>query len=509
HGQREALAEEARRRGYEAYGDRLFAPQAAGPGAFQRGAGAFIAGAGMGGGSVGGTALGMAVGLARPGVALPLIAGRLAYGAITRGRDAYGAYVGNLQGAEPTGRTTGQSGSDLLDSAAAESRRYRTASLSELVAARSVLARGLGRTDFPDLPAVASVTGRNPMEEAASTVALNRIAPRTDPALSSRMLAEFGRSGAPTRLDATAREEIEVLRNALAHATDPARRTMLQEMIQQRNSSGRLPYTTALEGEFRTATLRVAGAQAGPLTRVPPEGIAAQVRTASQLSVPGIDMQGPQAIDVGAAIAAGVNAHVGRPLGGGGVMDDIRTSAVMKLRGTKVAADLKEKLDIDLDTIPGVMRAIERAPELAARGYPQIGRAMLRNERRAFGSNYELALRADGTEGETSHLLATRPIRSLIGARPVGTEDRLSSEADAISRSPEIDRVFEHAQHPELREYDLGRQIVDQVGVAVEKSMNDLKDSVSRVLGEAGTALTQGVLELLNRELHSSGEHQR
>ena len=459
----EKVRAEAEARGYTAEDDRLVKPKPEPPSGLQRGLGAFVSGAGFGSGSMGGGLAGMALGTLSPATVIPALVGAAMVKGYKLAEDAYGKYVEQLQHTEPIGRTVGRTGAELYSDADRAARGYGVFSLPELYQGMQAAARTTGSPDLDALLPVASLTSQAPALVAQQQAGFLRMNPSLDPQLMARLFGEYE--------------------------------------VSNTTRGG-----TALFGHFADTVSRTAGGMQQPLTRIPVEGVAAQLGGASYIDIPGIDMGGggPIAADVAGEIVNGVNQWVGRPAtGSGGALEDARLLGITRLRGTDLAERLKAELDIDIDTIPGALRAMERAPELAMRGFPEIAREMIGAERSLFGDSslHEMALRRSGVGGEMAHFIATRDLENLYGVQPTGPALGLPERAAAAGMSGDAQRVFEWSIHPDLIAARQGESFADS-GLVIGRNYNDFKESMTKTVAEGFAGLTDGVLGMLGAEVN-------
>jgi hypothetical protein len=188
-----------------------------------------------------------------------------------------------------------------------------------------------------------------------------------------------------------------------------------------------------------------------------------------------------------------------------GPMGDIAYFAVRQLRDNpELVKRLRDELGIDINTPLGVMRAAQRAPELAARGIPQVGRAIRQRFHEAFperGMRKLVALNMTNGDAEKANFLANEDVEGVYQPAPVkqpaaaaawfkGTaKTRLTDERDR-GMDAALKAVGEVTVIPEVIELtakawgEMGQNIRDFANTSKE-FIKDGFDSIGDIVKEA------------------------
>jgi len=371
----------------------------------------------------------------------------------------YRGFANAVRGQESLARATGGAmdpdiwlGATIPDLMA----RYRVFDEGQIIAASNTLGRGLGMgAGFLDpLNSVmrgAVLTGRSPQEQAAASVRLMMLQGRMDPGLTMSVLAGFGTSPFGGRV----------------------------------SSSGNIDMT--LMPFYEQALQQVSAGTTGPYTFADVGGVGAMLAGMAP-ALAGVDPQSRQGIQLATNMLMAQNRSMRSQ---GDVFDDISRVAVMKLRGN---ADLQARLgakgiDIDLNTITGIGRAIERAPELAQKGIPEVREAILRARREAFPDPemLQLALIASGRASsyEEAYRVTTAPIhlaaaRFGLGGPGLSLGQLSPQERDALN-SEAVKRIEDLVVTPGRTSLVSGMEVrgVGDMFASVTATMHELKEEVA------------------------------
>jgi hypothetical protein len=407
---------------------------------------AFLAGTGFGGGGgLGSAVVRAALGTVSPLNAASLIGGLLVGKGIQYGIQAYETYMRRIGETLPLARATGRPAERIVAEGAAEMRRYPGMfDVGDLYRAREMLGRATGRIAPYNLERgilpIATITGQTAEQEASRIIEMQRYTPRFTPALSLELYRAFAGSAFGGR--------------------------------------------RAMYPEFAGRAGELVRGMATPFTAPSAVGIGRELRAATRFRLPGITMRSRGGLRLAADYAVAEQTGVA---GVGGPLGQMNLIAMMNLARTNpvVAEKLKGAgFDIDIATLPGMLRAIERAPELASRGVPEVLQAIYRTQRQYTTPDiYELLLRRAGTPGEVAHRLAAHPedIEATTAAvrRRTGPTDRqIEAEAQAVAGTPAAQHWWEYAGRPEVMQLEGAPGMIDKVGDVLTKGMNDLRQAL-------------------------------
>lgn len=408
------LEAELQRRGFSVAGDQVWKE----PSAWRQGAGDFLAASGAGSGSLGTIASGWLLRSMSPGRLAILAAGAIAGKALTKGQDDYGHLVNNLLDAVPLSVSTGvDSPIGIKRQSQADATTSRIYAPGELLRARRMMARA-GVYEPGHTADVAFLTGQSPEEEASQVVRLMRLSSRSSPYLSASILGAYRKSA----------------------GRDP-RRGM----------------DTGLYPSFVGALSTAASSYAGQLTRAPIEDIAAQLSAMTRDLGPGVDPRSQAGYDVAAARLGAMNQFTSGAISSPGALGDISYFAIRQLRGSEVARRLNDELGIDISTPVGIMRAAKRAPELAARGMPEVAEAIHSRFREMYPdqSMREIVALQDSSTGgdpEVAAMVARGDATSVYRARAASGEKlapRFRAAAATLAQGQEVDDIYQTKVRPE------------------------------------------------------------
>ena len=183
----------------------------------------------------------------------------------------------------------------------------------------------------------------------------------------------------------------------------------------------------------------------------------------------------------------GANAFVGKEQGG--TLGDLQMMAVAQLRNNPDAVRALLKQDIDIRTVPGMLRAIQNAPRLAAEGKPQLAQALYGMVRKALPPDMaELAL-GETMDRNLAHLLVTQPNAvediwrspAKNAGKPVSRD--IATAAEEAASRPDVNRIYQDLYVPEARGERTG-DLVKPLGDAITAGMNDIKNGVLEALNQ-------------------------
>lgn len=486
----------------------------------RQGIGGFMAGGGFGGG-FGGQIAGAALGMLSPMQAFGTLAGL----GVAYGRQKYSDHVQQLVAFEQLGRLTGNNPDQMLLQSAGDTSRFRVFDPQAVTQVTQMLGRMTGDTDPNGPLATGAVTGTDPAQEAMRVAQAAQFMPHLGEAreMSLDTLAEFRRSGA-TRSQASLagniptvdrfsaaelaqkRQEVEVLEKVLASDSgDYPGRANYERLLEQRRREvaeggdrrvrgpdfDPLLYTTFAD----TALRSYAGLNSNPFIPTSKTGVDAQLSAATRIPMPGIDPQSHAGVHAAGALMEALNSFT-QPRGD--VFGDMQMAGVMRLRGTETAEKLKA-MGIDISNPLGVMRAMQRAPQLARAGHPEVQQSMFDSVREMMpdADMRGLALTmSGGLDPETAYQLSRPEVGQLIGAQPPppgareADRERLNEAALVTTQgslaSAAADKIYQENVRPQINDTLMGSAIGQSVAPALRESMNELReamvDAVSTIL---------------------------
>jgi len=323
----------------------------------------------------------------------------------------------------------------------------------ELLAAEHALAQSTGIGQAQRIAAVARLTGQDSGTEAAAIAGLMRLAPTRGGGpdiLSDRAFGAFTRSRFGT------------------------------------------PGQPFLYPSYQQALAQVQAGAASPFTRVPLEGVMGQLNAMSRIHVPGVERGTAGFLDIQTARLQGLNQFTAGMGDQTGPLADIAYNAVRQMRGTPAGERLR-RLGIDISTPLGILRAIRRAPELAARHMPDVAEGL----QRAFSDAYPdravrelVAFNATG-DTEAAAFIAGGRGAQVYRARPeTKGAPGLETAAEAVAGTPAARSITAETVQKELTE--LRSEGSAQVGEAITTLANEVRsgwtsllDALPRVIDDA------------------------
>jgi len=496
-----------------------------GPGMFRQGIGGFMAGGGFGGGVLGNVA-----GAALSFLNWPRAIGTLAGLGVAYGRQQYSDHVQELMGFEQLGRMTGHDPDRMLIQNAGNMEKFRVFDKSTVTQVTQALGRMTGGTDPTGPLATGAITGTDPLQEAMRVAQASQFMPHLGDArdMSLDTLAEFRRSAAtrlgdplvtssnlgtiPGRFSAAElaekRKEIEVLQKVLGESGDqdyPGRANWEGRLKQLRSDvaeggdrRSRGPdFDPLLYSTFADSALRsYVGLSQHPFIPADQAGAAGMLGQATHTRVPGIDPMSHAGINAAAARIQNVNTFT-QP--GGGLFQEMQMLGVMRLRGTETDAELKKR-DIDISHPLGVLRAMQRAPQLATQGVPEVQHAMLKSVAEMFPDRETrgMALTMQGMDPESAYrlsediALASRKSPEQWGP-PNRTDEQRESDRTRLKEGGEVitsgtlssaaaGKIYQDVIVPQINDTLVGAAIGEKWGPEGRLFLNEFKETMVRAV---------------------------